>query len=218
LLRTEQNPAMRVHPVQQAFKRLLDITFSSIFLTAAAPAMALIAIAVRLDSPGPALFVQRRVGLEGRVFRMLKFRSMCVDAEQRLAALAHLNVGGDHLVRIPADPRVTRFGSFLRRTSLDELPQLVNVLKGDMSLVGPRPQSPGEVALYSRRERARLSVRPGMTGLWQISARDNPRFEEWIRLDLEYIERWSLLLDLQIMLRTPTVLLRTVPRSTGDMA
>lgn len=204
--------------LQRRLKRLLDISCAAVVLTAAAPAMALIAIAVRLDSPGPALFVQRRIGLEGRVFRMLKFRSMCVDAEQRLAGLAHLNMGGDHLVRIPADPRVTRFGSFLRRTSLDELPQLVNVLKGDMSLVGPRPQSPDEVALYSRQERARLSVRPGMTGLWQILARDNPRFEEWIRLDLEYIERWNLLLDIEIMLKTPAVLLSTVPRSTGDMA
>ena len=206
------------HLHQRHLKRLLDIGCAAVILAAATPAMALIAIAVRLDSPGPALFVQRRVGLEGRVFPMLKFRSMCVDAEQRLAGLTHLNVGGDHLVRIPADPRVTRIGSFLRRTSLDELPQLVNVLKGDMSLVGPRPQSPGEVALYSREESARLSVRPGMTGLWQISARDNPRFEEWIRLDLEYIERWNLLLDLEIMLKTPAVLLRTVPRSTGDMA
>src|SRR5437870_8398134 len=133
---------MRLRPVQQRFKRLLDVTCSSMLLAVAAPMMALIAIAVRLDSPGPALFVQWRVGLDGRVFRMLKFRSMCVNAEQQLGALAHLNLGGDHLVRIPADPRVTRFGSYLRRTSLDELPQLVNVLKGDMSLVGPRPQSP----------------------------------------------------------------------------
>src|SRR2546428_4191301 len=173
------------HLNQRRLKRLLDIGWAAVVLTAMAPAMALMAIAVHLDSPGPVLFVQRRVGLGGREFRMFKFRSMCADAEQRLAGLAHLNVGGDPLVRIPGDPRVTRFGSFLRRTSLDELPQLLNVLKGDMSLVGPRPQSPTEVALYSSRQRARLSVPPGMTGLWQVCARDNPRFEEWIRLDPE---------------------------------
>lgn len=180
--------------------------------------MVFIALGVRLDSPGPVLFVQRRVGLHGREFRMLKFRSMCSDAEQRLAGLAHLNLGGEHLIRIAGDPRVTRFGSFLRRTSLDELPQLVNVLKGDMSLVGPRPQSPSEVALYSTREQGRLRVPPGMTGLWQITSRNNPSFDEWIRLDLEYVEHWSLPLDLKILLRTPSVMLRTANRSTGDMS
>jgi lipopolysaccharide/colanic/teichoic acid biosynthesis glycosyltransferase len=201
----------------QRVKRLFDITFATLLLTLMAPAMVIIAIAIRLDSPGPVLFVQRRVGLRGRHFPMLKFRSMCADAEQRLPALSHLNVGGDRLIRIRADPRVTRLGSFLRRASLDELPQLLNVLRGDMSLVGPRPQSPSEVALYSSREIRRLNVPAGMTGLWQITERDNPGFDEWIRLDLEYIERWSLPLDLKIMLRTPGVLLSTVRRSTGDM-
>jgi lipopolysaccharide/colanic/teichoic acid biosynthesis glycosyltransferase len=202
---------------QRRLKRLIDIGCSSVLLALTAPVMVLIAAAVRLDSPGPVFFVQRRIGLRGREFRMVKFRSMCADAEQRLTALAHLNVGGDHLIRIPADPRVTRFGSLLRRTSLDELPQLVNVLKGEMSLVGPRPQSPSQVALYTSVQRGRLSVPPGMTGLWQVTARDNPCFDEWIRLDLEYIERWSLALDLRILLQTPAVLLRTVRRSTGDM-
>ena|SRR5918912_2186909 len=205
-------------PSPRRIKRVVDLVLASALLVLAAPAMAAVAVAVRLDSPGPALFVQRRVGLRGREFRMFKFRSMCIDAEQRLAGLAHLNVGGDHLIRIPSDPRVTRLGSLLRRTSLDELPQLLNVLRGDMSLVGPRPQSPAEVALYSSRERARLEVPPGMTGLWQVTARDTPSFDEWIRLDLEYLERWSLRLDLEILARTPGVVLRTAHRSTGDMA
>lgn len=148
---------------------------------------------------------------------MYKFRTMCVDAEARLPQLAHLNVGGDHLIRINNDPRVTRLGSFLRRTSLDELPQLVNVVKGEMSLVGPRPQSSDEVALYSDGQRQRLTVPPGMTGLWQVTARDDPRFDEWIRLDLEYVRDWSLGLDLKILLKTPAVMVRTVGRSTGDL-
>jgi lipopolysaccharide/colanic/teichoic acid biosynthesis glycosyltransferase len=148
---------------------------------------------------------------------MYKFRTMWTDAEERLPQLAHLNAGGNHLIRIANDPRVTRFGSFLRRTSLDELPQLMNVIKGEMSLVGPRPQSPAEVSKYSARQLERLNVPPGMTGLWQVTARDDPEFDEWIRLDLQYIERWSLRLDLRILLKTPAVMLRTVNRSTGDM-
>jgi lipopolysaccharide/colanic/teichoic acid biosynthesis glycosyltransferase len=148
---------------------------------------------------------------------MYKFRTMCVDAEARLPQLAHLNAGGSRLIRIDNDPRVTRLGSFLRRTSLDELPQLVNVVRGEMSLVGPRPQSPDEVALYSEHQRERLAVPPGMTGLWQVTARDDPRFDEWIRLDLQYIRQWSLGLDLKILLKTPAVMVRTVSRSTGDL-
>ena len=148
---------------------------------------------------------------------MFKFRTMCVDAEARLPQLAHLNMGGAHLIRIHNDPRVTRLGSFLRRTSLDELPQLVNVVKGEMSLVGPRPQSPEEVALYSEGQRQRLAVPPGMTGLWQVTARDEPKFDEWVRLDLHYIQNWSLPLDFKILLKTPAVMLRTIGRSTGDL-
>jgi lipopolysaccharide/colanic/teichoic acid biosynthesis glycosyltransferase len=179
--------------------------------------MLAVAIGIRLDSSGPAIFRQRRVGLDGREFTMLKFRSMGVDAEQRLAGLAHLNAGGNQLIRIQSDPRVTRLGAFLRRSSLDELPQLVNVLRGDMSLVGPRPQSPSEVALYSSRQRQRLGVRPGMTGLWQVMARDDPSFDEWVRLDLEYIQHWSLGLDLKILLRTPRIVLGTTNRRTGSL-
>ena len=189
----------------------------AVLLVVVSPLLVLVAAGVRLDSPGPVLFVPGRVGRNGRVFRMYKFRTMCVDAEARLPQLAHLNVGGDRLIRIDNDPRVTRLGSFLRRTSLDELPQLVNVLRGEMSLVGPRPQSPDEVALYSDGQRERLAVPPGMTGLWQVTARDNPTFDEWIRLDLQYIRQWSIGLDLKILLKTPAVMVRTVSRSTGDL-
>ena len=196
-------------------KRVMDLGVSSSLLVLLSPLLLAVAVAVRLDSRGPALFRQKRVGIDGHEFTMLKFRSMCADAEQRLAGLAHLNAGGAHLIRIPADPRVTRFGALLRRTSLDELPQLVNVLRGEMSLVGPRPQSPGEVALYTPEQRERLNVRPGMTGLWQVTSRDNPSFDEWVRLDLDYIRRWSLGLDLKILLRTPLVVLGTANRRTG---
>ena len=198
-------------------KRVIDISVSSLLLILVSPLMLAVAIGVRLDSSGPALFRQTRVGLDGREFTMLKFRSMCADAEQRLAGLAHLNSGGSRLIRIPSDPRVTRLGAFLRRTSLDELPQLLNVLRGEMSLVGPRPQSPGEVALYTSLQRQRLSVLPGMTGLWQVTSRDDPSFAEWVRLDLDYIQRWSLGLDLKILLRTPLVVLGTANRRTGVM-
>jgi lipopolysaccharide/colanic/teichoic acid biosynthesis glycosyltransferase len=198
-------------------KRVIDVGVSSLLLVVVSPLVLAVAIGIRLDSSGPALFRQRRVGIDGREFTMLKFRSMCADAEQRLAVLGHLNTGGSHLIRIPSDPRVTRLGGFLRRTSLDELPQLVNVLRGEMSLVGPRPQSPAEVALYTSRQRRRLSVRPGMTGLWQVIARDNPSFDEWVRLDLDYIRSWSLGLDLKILLRTPAVILGTTNRRTGHM-
>jgi lipopolysaccharide/colanic/teichoic acid biosynthesis glycosyltransferase len=200
------------------FKRTVDVVLSLLLLIAASPLMLAVAIGVRLDSSGPAIFRQRRVGIDGRQFTMLKFRSMADDAEQRLAGLAHLNTGGSHMIRIPSDPRVTRLGAFLRRSSLDELPQLVNVLRGEMSLVGPRPQSPNEVALYSPRQQRRLSVRPGMTGLWQVTARDDPSFAEWVRLDLDYIQHWSLGLDLKILLRTPGVVLGTTNRRTGSLS
>ncbi len=203
--------------MQRRLKRALDLALGSTLLVALSPILALVAAGVRLDSPGPTLFVPVRVGRNGRVFKMYKFRSMYVDAEARLPELAHLNRGGERLIRIVNDPRITRFGSFLRRTSLDELPQLINVVKGEMSLVGPRPQSPDEVALYSDGQRQRLAVPPGMTGLWQITARDEPRFDEWIRLDLEYIRNWSLPLDLKILLKTPAVMVRTIGRSTGDL-
>jgi lipopolysaccharide/colanic/teichoic acid biosynthesis glycosyltransferase len=200
-----------VHPA----KRGLDLVLGSTLLLLASPLMAVIAALIRLDSSGPAIFTQRRVGRAGREFTLLKFRSMCVDAESQLSGLAHINAGGSQLIRIKNDPRVTRVGAMLRRTSLDELPQFVNVIRGDMSLVGPRPQSPSEVALYTPTQRRRLSVPPGITGLWQVTSRDDPSFDEWVRLDLEYIDHWNLVSDLRILGATPIVVLRSARRRTG---
>src|SRR5919199_2613346 len=189
-------------PSPRRIKRVVDLVLASALLVLAAPAMAAVAVAVRLDSPGPALFVQRRVGLRGREFRMFKFRSMCIDAEQRLAGLAHLNVGGDHLIRIPSDPRVTRLGSLLRRTSLDELPQLLNVLRGDMSLVGPRPCLEWEAELFPAEFAERFSVRPGLTGLWQVTGRSTVGTLDMLRMDVEYVRNRTPAGDLAILLAT----------------
>jgi exopolysaccharide biosynthesis polyprenyl glycosylphosphotransferase len=172
-------------------------------LLVASPALLALAILVRLTSEGPALFRQTRVGVQGRDFTMYKFRSMHVDAEARLADLLGQNEAADGLLfKMRDDPRVTRVGAFLRKYSLDELPQLINVVKGDMSLVGPRPPLPREVAQYGDDVRRRLLVRPGLTGLWQISGRSDLSWEESVRLDLHYVENWSLALDVMIIWRT----------------
>lgn len=165
------------------------------------PLLLAVAVAVRRDG-GPVFFRQLRVGADGREFRMVKFRSMVVDAEARLAALAAANEGSGPLFKMRADPRVTRVGAVLRRYSLDELPQLFNVLCGSMSLVGPRPPLPTEVAVYERAAQRRLLVKPGMTGLWQVSGRSDLSWEESVRLDLRYVENWTFALDLQILVRT----------------
>jgi exopolysaccharide biosynthesis polyprenyl glycosylphosphotransferase len=184
-------------------KRWVDIVVSAILLVVLSPLYLIIALAIVLASPGPIFFRQRRVGLNGRIFFLYKFRSMVVGAERELAALKAHNEMSGPVFKIQHDPRVTPFGRLLRRFSLDELPQLWNVLKGDMSLVGPRPPIPGEVSLYERRDRRRLSMRPGLTCTWQVSGRNNiSSFEEWVRLDLEYIDNWSLGRDLLLMLRT----------------
>jgi len=183
-------------------KRALDVVVAAVALLVLAPLCAVIALAVVLDSPGPALFRQRRVGQHGRPFVMYKFRSMVDGAEEQLAAVRHLNSHRGPVFKARDDPRVTRMGRWLRRSSLDELPQLLNVLRGEMSLVGPRPPLPAEVAHYTAREWRRLAVRPGMTCLWQINGRSEVGFEEWVEMDLAYIERWSLWLDLAILLRT----------------
>jgi len=172
-----------------------------------APFFALLAGLVKLDSPGGAFFRQERVGLHGRPFKVVKFRSMCSDAEQRLDDLRGHNVIRGHAFKMERDPRVTRVGRFLRRTSLDELPQLWNVLRGEMSLVGPRPPLPCEVVKYDVWHRRRLSMKPGMTGLWQIGARRHPEFDHWVKKDLEYIDRWSFWLDLKIIARTVPAML-----------
>ena len=187
-----------------AIKRALDVALSLIALAALAPFMLLIALAIKLDSRGPVILRQQRAGLGGRPFDMYKFRTMVSEADELKPQLQHLNESGDpRLFKIRRDPRVTRVGKLLRRTSLDELPQLFNVLRGEMSLVGPRPFFPEDLPLYEPHHLERLSVLPGITGLWQVSGRsDVVDFEEVVRLDREYIRNWSLWLDLQIMFST----------------
>ena len=192
-------------------KGLIDRTLAAVVLLLAAPVMAFIAIRIRLDSTGPALFRQERVGRDGSRFVLLKFRTMHVDAESRLAALLQQNEGDGVLFKIRDDPRITSVGGFLRRYSLDELPQLFNVLAGQMSLVGPRPPLDSEVARYERDAHRRLVVKPGLTGLWQVSGRSDLSWEESVRLDLRYVENWSLTSDFIILART----LSAVVRSSG---
>jgi len=191
-------------------KRLLDIFGSAFLLVVLSPLLALVAVLVKSDSPGPALFRQERVGLHGRTFRVLKFRSMCSDAEEQLEQLSRHNRIRGHAFKLDQDPRTTRVGRFIRRCSLDELPQLWNVLRGEMSLVGPRPPLPSEVANYDVWHRRRLSMKPGMTGLWQVDGRNEREFDRWVETDLEYIDTWSLWLDFKIIARTvPAVLAGT---------
>ena len=188
-------------------KRFVDLLGAAALLAILSPLMLLIAALVKLESPGGALFRQERVGLHGRTFKMVKFRTMCSDAEEQLHGLRKLNVIRGHAFKLDRDPRVTRVGRLLRRTSFDELPQLWNVLIGQMSMVGPRPPLPTEVAGYDVWHRRRLSMKPGMTGLWQVGARHSPEFDHWVERDLEYIDTWSLWLDLKIIARTvPAVL------------
>ncbi len=185
-----------------AAKRMLDVAVSAIGLVILSPVLLAIAIAILRDDGRPVLFRQERLGLHGRPFRVVKFRTMTRDAEARLAGLQHRNEIRGRAFKITDDPRVTRTGRFLRRTSLDELPQLINVLRGEMSLVGPRPPLPGEVDGYDLWHRRRLSMKPGITGLWQVRARREPEFDRWVAADLEYIDRWSLWLDVKILART----------------
>lgn len=189
-------------------KRLIDVTVAAVGLLLCAPLFLLIALAIRLDSPGPIIFRQTRVGLRGRHFEMYKFRSMHVGAEEQQDMLAEFNEADGPIFKIRDDPRLTRVGRILRRLSLDELPQLVNVLRGEMSLVGPRPPIPAEVEKYQEWHKKRLEAPPGMTGLWQVSGRSRLSFDEMVLLDIYYIENWSLWLDFKILMRTiPKVLL-----------
>lgn len=205
---------LRLHPARLELpsllvKRLFDLVVASLVLLVCAPLMVFVAIAIRLDSPGPVFYRARRVGLGGQIFDMWKFRSMYVDAEQREQELEHLNIYPNGTFKIPNDPRVTRVGKLLRRTSLDELPQLFNVIRGNMSLVGPRPALPADLGRYQPHHFERLTVIPGMTGPWQVGGRNLVTdFEAVIGMERQYIERWSLLLDIKILLRTPAVVLR----------
>lgn len=183
-------------------KRAMDILLSLLVLGLGWPLFFLVAVAIKLDSPGPILFAQKRIGRKGRPFTVFKFRTMYERAEREKRRLAALNEADGPLFKIRADPRVTRVGRILRRTSIDELPQVLNILLGEMSWVGPRPGTPDEVAQYQPWQRKRLEVLPGVTGLWQVSGRSDLSFEDMIRLDIYYIENWSLWLDILILLRT----------------
>jgi exopolysaccharide biosynthesis polyprenyl glycosylphosphotransferase len=188
-------------------KRLLDVGMSAIAMVVLSPLFLVTAVAIWRFDGRPILFRQARVGLHGRTFQVVKFRTMTPDAEGRLAELESRNEIRGHAFKLTDDPRLSRSGRFLRRTSLDELPQLWNVLRGEMSLVGPRPPLPREVAGYDVWHRRRLSMKPGITGLWQVEARRDAEFDRWVAMDLAYIDRWSLWLDLKIIARTiPAVL------------
>jgi exopolysaccharide biosynthesis polyprenyl glycosylphosphotransferase len=186
----------------RVWKSVVDRVVAALALLVLAPALAVVALAIVLDDRGPVFFRQQRVGRDGTTFAMVKFRSMVVDAERRREHLVAVDEGAGPLFKMRRDPRVTRVGALLRRTSLDELPQLFNVVAGSMSLVGPRPPLPAEVARYADDARRRLLVRPGMTGLWQVSGRSDLSWEETVRLDLRYVENWSPGLDLHILART----------------
>jgi len=190
-------------------KRVFDLVGAACGLSLVVPLLPFIAVMIKLETSGPILFKQTRVGRRGRLFPCYKFRSMSTDAEKRKAELDHLNEASGAAFKIKDDPRITRVGRFLRRSSLDEFPQLWNVLRGDMSIVGPRPQIPSEVADYTPEQARRLVARPGLTCLWQVSGRSQLDFDEWMALDQEYVRRRSFAYDLEILLRTlPAVIER----------
>jgi exopolysaccharide biosynthesis polyprenyl glycosylphosphotransferase len=198
----------RTQEVSKFLKRLLDASCAVVALILFLPLFLVLAVAIKLDSPGPVFYASERVGQKGRIFRCLKFRTMVRSAHQLRSELKHLNEREGVLFKIANDPRITSVGKILRKYSLDELPQLWNVFRGDMSLVGPRPPIGDEVAQYQIDQFCRLEVMPGITGLWQVEARGNPSFESYIELDRKYVNQWSLWFDLKILLRTVTVVLR----------
>ena len=191
----------------QFAKRLFDLFIGTLCLTLLSPVFLIIALLIKLQSPGPVFYASPRVGRHGAIFICYKFRTMVVDAEAMKAKLSHLNERSGVLFKIARDPRVTPLGRLLRKYSLDELPQLFNVMEGNMSIVGPRPSIESEVAQYQPDELARLAVHPGITGLWQVMARQEPSFERYISLDLQYVREWSLWLDTKVLFRTVNVVL-----------
>ena len=192
-------------------KRILDFVISTILLVVLSPLFLFIAIQIKFSSKGPIFFTQKRVGLNGRIFTMYKFRSMLQGSERLQEKMGRKNEMVGPAFKVTQDPRITKFGKFLRKYSLDELPQLINILLGDMSLVGPRPPLPTEVNLYERKQRRRLSMPPGLTCIWQVSGRsDIIDFEEWAQMDLEYIDQWSLGLDMKLLAQTIPVVFRGV--------
>jgi exopolysaccharide biosynthesis polyprenyl glycosylphosphotransferase len=199
--------SVRRKPVQQAIKRGFDILASGSALALLSPLIVVVAALIKLTSRGPILFRQERVGLHGRTFHMLKFRSMVANAEELKARLMARNEQAGPVFKMTRDPRITAVGRFIRKYSVDELPQLINVLRGEMSIVGPRPPIPSEVTKYEAWQRRRLSVRPGLTCVWQVSGRNQISFEEWMYLDMQYIDHWSLAQDFQLILKTVPVVL-----------
>jgi exopolysaccharide biosynthesis polyprenyl glycosylphosphotransferase len=196
------------HEIGHLLKRLMDIVLSLSCLFIVSPIFLAIAIAVKFDSPGPIFYGSERIGKKGRVFECIKFRTMVRDAERKRSDILHMNERDGVLFKVRNDPRITRLGRFLRKYSLDELPQFFNVLLGEMSIVGPRPPLASEVKKYELSHLRRLDVTPGITGLWQVEARQDPSFDNYISLDTAYIENWSFLLDLKILLRTFGVVIR----------
>ncbi len=192
----------QVREAELVLKRLLDVVFSSVVLLLLAPVLAAIALSIKLDSPGPIFYSSERIGKKGIVFSCLKFRTMVADAETRRAELQHMNEREGVLFKMSNDPRVTKLGRLLRKYSLDELPQFFNVLRGDMSVVGPRPPLASEVREYKLSHLRRLDVTPGITGLWQVQGRRDPSFDSYVSLDVTYIENWSIWLDIKIIIRT----------------
>ena len=205
LLHVEQP---RFSGIKRLVKETYDPAVAALGLILLSPLLVAVAAAIKIDSPGPVLFRQSRVGRQGKPFTIVKFRTMVIDAEARKAELAHLNEGSGPLFKMKRDPRITRVGAFLRKTSLDELPQLINVVTGSMSLVGPRPHLPEEIELFGDDFRRRLLVKPGLTGLWQVSGRSDLTFEESVRVDLRYVENWSFAMDVLILWRTLSVVVK----------
>ena len=197
----------RAKPTQYAIKRLLDIVASAFALVLLSPLFVAVAMTIKLTSAGPVLFKQRRVGLHGSRFNMFKFRSMVANAEQLQAQLMLENEQAGPVFKMKNDPRMTPIGRAIRKYSIDELPQLINILRGDMTIVGPRPALPSEVEQYTTLQRRRLSVRPGLTCYWQVSGRNQIGFDEWMQLDLQYVDNWSLAIDTRLILQTVPVVL-----------
>lgn len=194
--------------VYLVLKRIMDIIGATLGLILASPIMLMVVILIKFEDPkGPIMFAQERNGQYPKTFKMYKFRSMYVDAEERLQELMHLNEQTGPAFKMKNDPRITKVGKFIRKTSLDELPQLINVLKGDMSIVGPRPAIPREVKLYNHHQMQRLLVKPGITCIWQVSGRNHIGFDDWVELDIEYIRTRNLWLDIKLILKTIPALL-----------
>lgn len=193
--------------IYEYIKRIIDLVCSIFGLIILLPVFILIAILIKIESKGPVFFVQKRIGINGEIIKMYKFRSMVIDAEKMKEELVKNNEMDGPMFKIKDDPRVTQIGKFIRRTSIDELPQLINILKGEMSLVGPRPSLPEEVEKFEPWMKKRLLVKPGLTCYWQVGGRNDIKFEEWMRMDVKYVDERSILIDIKLIIKTFFVLL-----------